>query len=475
MGEFTDSFFKQLQFKVYSQPARKNKKKSGGKLMKKTIALLVIALLLTGAVIVGAEVSGRPNAKNSKTNTKSSQSSGKTPEQLAEEAIKEANKAIEEAEKALEENKPEIEKAVKAAKNKDLEKRAKNIEKEAEGNLKSLQNGVKKLSTELQNALNAFNNNKNKENAKKLIEAEENLEKTIEALEKAKRAYKAAAIKAAALNPSETLWKYLTENAWVFSAFVLKAYQEYGNFMSWTSIFPGLTRKDIEARKDELNQKFCIIGGIGKCFKSAICEHKFKKRAGQGTLISQDITGAPINVAQINGYKVGPIKIKGLPRTTLIDWFGETVMIKGLIYNFSDPNFDPTKLPEQDLYLYQVQYTLSNPESVQERGFYKPASTTLKYNLKFIGERTATWWPEPQKLAVGNSTQDNILKYSFNNYDKVCLTFSPSIRETGLGGHKVKSEICNKFVTYEGPPTLITGQPSQANPATQTSGPGGMI
>ncbi len=286
-------------------------------------------------------------------------------------------------------------------------------------------------------------------------------------------------IREAAEGSAGDLWDYLTDDVATTAAYLFTAYKQYGNMFSWTSLFPslGLAAEDVQKRKDELNQKFCVIGGIDKCFKSLVCSSIYDTRAGQSETIARDITGAAINVAHIQGYKIGPITIKGLPRQTLKDWFGNKTVIQGVEYDFTDPNFNSNLLPEQEIYLYQVQYALSNPKGAEKKSktypfpSYTPVGQTQTYNLQFKGARTAKWWSTDQRLATGKTTEDNILKYSFTNYNKVCLTFHPGFRSWGYGEvGDPKDYTCHSFTPYAGAPTLITGQPSNANPATQPSG-----
>jgi hypothetical protein len=105
----------------------------------------------------------------------------------------------------------------------------------------------------------------------------------------------------------------------------------------------------------------------------------------------------------------------------------------------------PLTLPNQTSWVYTVTFSVTNPDD----------DDTMSYNVLFSGSAaSANWWSEAQTIATGQTATaigaEALIKHSVNDYNEVCLTFSPKIK--GFDGSEV-SKICNSIVQQAGTPT----------------------
>lgn len=267
-------------------------------------------------------------------------------------------------------------------------------------------------------------------------------------------------------------------NTWQVFGVLMEGYQQYKGLMFWTSYLPGFSREEIEARKKELAESFCVIGDLSHCFESSVCNQIVDRPASQEAVTTFDSQGNLVPGMSIKGYKVGPININGMPKWKLRDFFGNTTYIDGNWYDLSDPSLNPNTLPQTNLYFYFVQYAINNPT---ESRWFGPARDR-KWNIKFDGERKAEWWPEQQKLEIGDFEGGTLEKYSTTDYDEVCLDVNPGYnRRSGgftatSGFLRDKAErICDSLVSYGGDPTSLGKKKKGYKPPVNNQQPGAMV
>jgi len=271
---------------------------------------------------------------------------------------------------------------------------------------------------------------------------------------------------------------------------LLQGYQQYRGLLRLTSLFGDeFSRERVEQRKQELSESLCVIGGLGRCLESAVCNAWMDYDPGESAVITKDLHDAPAIGAMVKGYKVGPITVRGVPTTQLKSWFGNATFIDGQWYDLSDPAFDSSTLPDVNLYFYYVQFAMNNPSVPESTGGAEGPiqEGTRSFNLHFIGEREAKWWSQAQDLAIGQQARDTVKKYSTTNYDRVCLRFNPPFdiasgdgsftfggwSGVGWGSHGgAASEACDTLVSYAGAPTSVTDDPPPPPPPSGSLGPG---
>lgn len=275
---------------------------------------------------------------------------------------------------------------------------------------------------------------------------------------------------------------------------LLKGYQDYRGLLYLTSFFGDeWTREAIEQRKQELSQSFCVLGGIGDCVESLVCNLQYDDPPENNAIVTLDALDAPTVGAMVRGYKVGPLPIKGASRQQLRQWLNQDlVYLAGAWRNLSDPSFDSSALPDLNLYYYLVQYAMNNPSiptGTATAGRFERENART-FNLHFEGDRLAKWFVADQELAVGQQANDVIMKYTVTDYDRVCLRFYPAFDIVsqgekwtfggwsgwGWGSHGGDvDEVCDSFVVYDGPPTMLTGDPGAPPPPTDGVGDGGAV
>ncbi|MBW3018917.1 hypothetical protein KY329_01900 [Candidatus Woesearchaeota archaeon] len=217
----------------------------------------------------------------------------------------------------------------------------------------------------------------------------------------------------------------------------------------WASPF---TDEEVQMRKERIKQDFCLAGGVSNCITSAICDQQLEGRVPwteEGRVVVTDLSGMPETGVYVAGYKMGPITLRGASADTLKAIFNsDSTYIGNKKFDFDDPDFDSYDIPETaKAYLYQVNYYVSNVIGTRDPDTWtRPPATSLSWNLEWRGTKNARWFPADQTLQPSASTHGNLFKYSFNDYDRICLTLSPPIEAgDGTGSH---GRVCNDFVGY---------------------------
>lgn len=269
---------------------------------------------------------------------------------------------------------------------------------------------------------------------------------------------------------------------------LVKGYQEFQGILYFTSLLNYMSRPEVERRKQELAESFCLIGGVGRCITSTVCNLYSDYEPGSSAVVTNDVHGAPVIGGNINGYKVGPIQIKGADRDDLLLWFGNTTWLPGEGWvDLTDPAFDSNDLPEMEMFFYLVQYTANNPDVSQTPGTYLERQwfdrvrneQDRSYNVLFEGDRSAYWFADDFVLKPGNHRGEILKKYSTTDYDEVCLTYNPpfdmqvsddDITFTGWSGGgwgtiSGRDKVCSPLVSYDGPPTAIDDDPDDGDDA----------
>ncbi len=220
-------------------------------------------------------------------------------------------------------------------------------------------------------------------------------------------------------NIHEGRWDIMSTSEKVGTWF--KAYNEFKGIASLTSLLSDNYNDYITRRRSYLNSKFCVFMSLGKCFESKICESKII-HSGGGALIGT-ISGDPmLGAASIRGEK-----------------------------SFS------IDTPQGTGFVYKVQYHLENPNNQE-----------MNYNIWFESPSLSKkWFVQDKKLASFQETtslpndKEGLKRFSYNNYDKVCIRFDPGIYK--FGSTRRISQHCDVFTNdYQEPSQQEIQQVQQA-------------
>gem|GEM_PF-5782198 len=202
----------------------------------------------------------------------------------------------------------------------------------------------------------------------------------------------------------------------------VNAYEMHSGWNVYGALFLG--DEKLARRREEAADLFCtntLVLGDKECWRSKICDSFYTSRdppAGQSLLVAQTSIGGYEPAASIQGEKSLPI-------------------------TYQEDGKTKTK------YIYKITYFIANP--IKGR--------ILEYKVKLIGKTKTFTSPgttidgaTEEKFHSDERLGNNpLFAESNNNYHAVCLTFSPSIRTTGLS--RTKSEICAPLIQYEGAAT----------------------
>jgi len=250
---------------------------------------------------------------------------------------------------------------------------------------------------------------------------------------------------------------------------LIGGYDEYGKGLNQlTNLIWPEWGDAVQQRREQIMQDFALAAGIKAASVSAICGAiaDFVPSEVPGVLLSRGPRGELTSNARIQAYKTPAISFKGISRDQFKRLFGNVTYINGEKYDINEFGFDDKlkKLERFDLYLYRIQYSLTNnlkPDVAY--GSSQPESPTLHYNIRFEGARNANWYGRDQMLNHTKTITDHKEKYSANNYDKVCLTFDPKLpADYGIDSwveRDTTPELCTTFIDESGPPTSVTDAP----------------
>ncbi|MEM3154318.1 MAG: hypothetical protein QW165_01990 [Candidatus Woesearchaeota archaeon] len=264
-------------------------------------------------------------------------------------------------------------------------------------------------------------------------------------------------------------WK--TYSTWQKVGRVIRAYYEYAGLRQLTSLFWPKYEKEVQERKNRIQQQFCLAAGITNCAVSTICGNIYKISA-DNVLAGRGPGGRFVSSASLNAERSQAIEVEGMTRQQMLDLFGNYTVIKGVLINLTNPAFDPRVLGKIKLRLYHVQYSVTNNAENEK---------DLNYNLIFrrVGEALnssygtpiaqARWWKNDQSIKYLETARDDIYKFSATEYNAVCLTFDPRLPSGHAAHSSMVGQLCVPFVEYTGPPTEIAA-PGAAQPPAPAPG-----
>lgn len=200
----------------------------------------------------------------------------------------------------------------------------------------------------------------------------------------------------------------------------LDAYDDYSGLNVYGSLFFG--EEKLAKRREKAADLFCdktlILGGK-ECWKSRMCDsfyYSHEPPVGQNILVVQPSVGGYEPAVSIQGEKSLPIL-------------------------YQETGKSKTK------FIYKITYSLSNP-----------LDRDLNYHIKLVGPDKIFESPVmtvrravgTQVYRVDRLNNNPLFTESNNDYDALCLTFSPRL-PTIKGGSV--SEFCTPFVQYDGAAT----------------------
>ncbi len=267
----------------------------------------------------------------------------------------------------------------------------------------------------------------------------------------------------------ETLAWYQTTGRFI------RAYYEYAGLRQLSSLLWPSYDAEVQDRKAKIQQQFCLAAGITNCVISTICGEIYPIDS-DNVLAGRGPGGKYVTSAVINAEKSIPIEVEGMTRQQLIDIFGNSTVIKGVLINLTNPAFDPRVLGRLKLRLYHIQYAVTNNAEDQE---------DMAYNIEFrnVDERLnssygapigqARWWTDKTPTVSYLATaRDDLYKFSATGYNSVCLTFGKDLPSGHALYSSMVDELCVPIVEYAGPPTEIGTGPGAETPPPAGVAPG---
>ncbi len=207
---------------------------------------------------------------------------------------------------------------------------------------------------------------------------------------------------------------------WRFLGVLTHSFNQYKGFAYLSAlIFDSDYLQEAAKRKQEIQDKFCVIGGLKECWTSHICEGFISSSPSNYMLTKGPDTAAPMGAALLVGERSDSIEFKGLTRQELVDLFGEQTFIDGVKVDFTDPKLDIKKMEVITMWLYNAQMRVNNP-----------LDRDLHVNVEFRGpERRARWFSDWKYLKPGQGATRHFIKYSTTDYNQICLVFKEKIDE----------------------------------------------
>lgn len=178
----------------------------------------------------------------------------------------------------------------------------------------------------------------------------------------------------------------------------LSYYKQYTGFATLGSLF--FTGEGWDNYREKVNQAFCdtvLLGGT-QCWTSRICDTQLYPLLRHSNVFSGRTPSRERQAtASIQAEKSLPI--------SSVDKNGKPITLR----------------------LYKVTYVINSPYEEQE----------IKYNVQF---RTAegykiNWFPEYQIAPDYRREDGPLMEYGRNDYNKVCLVFTPSLIDYGASWH----------------------------------------
>lgn len=267
----------------------------------------------------------------------------------------------------------------------------------------------------------------------------------------------------------------------------MKAYDTYSGLRQYSAIGLGNYDAQVQRNKAKIQQDFCLATGTVNCFTSAICG-SVPDFQSDNILVGRGPSGQYVSSGVINAERSIPIELEGMTRQQLIDLFGNTTVISGRLINLTDPLFDPKILGKMKVYLYHVQYSITNNQVGELYG----AGKKLTYNLRFkkaqpgstssygTPVKDSKWYPADKELEYGQTGTDGnqIWKFSATEYTDACLEFEPGLPSGGAGSFsnaKVVNKLCTPFAEYAGGPTEIGKEAATITAESPKDIAGGLI
>lgn len=268
---------------------------------------------------------------------------------------------------------------------------------------------------------------------------------------------------------------------WQNAGTFIRAYYEFAGLRQLTSmIWPGYDA-EVQARKERIQQQFCLAAGITNCVTSTICGTIYDI-SSDNVLAGRGPGGQYVSSAALNAERSLPIEVEGMTRQQLIDLFGNATVIKGVWINLTDPKFDPKILGRMKLRLYHVQFSVTNNIEGDKDLHYNIVFKKVPQGLNSsygIPVAQARWWSADQNATRLETKRDDIYKFSGTEYSDVCLTFDPSLPSGHAALSSFVDKLCVPFAEYAGGATdyLANPQAGQETPeaTSTTSTPGALV
>lgn len=240
------------------------------------------------------------------------------------------------------------------------------------------------------------------------------------------------------------------QNAWICIGTLLSAYDEYKGIGQVTAMFfPDYNEWTKEVR-NTLSQAFCGFVSIQNCFESAICGAVLDVSSGNvisgNVLLGRGANGQPLPAGHLSAQRSLPVTLKGLNYDLLRSIVGsEIIVLNGKTINISE--VDTTTLPAGDFRLYTIQYAITNIHADKE----------MTFNLEFKGKTTRKYFSPDKKLKSGETVRGTIEAYSGTEYDKLCMTFNPSLPADTqvIVQPRMVNKLCKPIAEYAGGATSI--------------------
>jgi len=272
-----------------------------------------------------------------------------------------------------------------------------------------------------------------------------------------------------------------TYTFWQNAGTFIRAYNEYAGLRQLTAMIWPNYDAEVQARKERIQQQFCLAAGITNCVTSAICGSIYDI-SSDNVLAGRGPGGTYVSSAALNAERSLPIEVEGMTRQQLIDLFGNSTVIKGVWINLTDPKFDPKILGRMKLRLYHVQFSVTNNVEGDKDLHYNIVFKKVPQGLNSsygIPVAQARWWSADQNATHLETKRDDIYKFSGTEYSDVCLTFDPSLPSGHAALSSLVDKLCVPFAEYAGGASdyLANPQAGQETPgaAPAASTPGALV
>ncbi len=216
---------------------------------------------------------------------------------------------------------------------------------------------------------------------------------------------------------------------WGYKLRIMDVWRIAGSFVHAFNAYKGLAKLGalifdpddlarVQKRKQEIQEQFCVIGGLAQCVTSLICEGwTLKPDADNFVLTKGPDNGVPTGTALIVGERSNPIQFKTTDRQELIDLLGDYAYINGVKVDFATA--DLSKLGTLTMWLYSANLRVNNP-----------LNKDLHVNIEFRGpEKKGRWYSDWRKVKKGEGVTKSFIKYSTTDYNQICIIFKENIEE----------------------------------------------